>query len=83
MTGARGEDRVMDGVVSGNEIRFTVVYSVGGQSIEVSFGGTVEGDRIEGTGEASFGGRDVSFEWSAERTSDEPDPGMDVRGGTR
>ena len=44
-----GTAEFSDGVVSGNEISFDVTISFGGQDIDLSFSGTVEGDTITGT----------------------------------
>jgi len=38
-----------EGIISGNEISFDVTLSIGGQDIELSFSGTVEGDTMSGT----------------------------------
>lgn len=59
-----GEARVQDGLVSGNDVSFTVVFSAGGETIEVDMTGTVEGDRGSGSGESPDG----SFTWTAKRT---------------
>lgn len=51
----RGEQRVTDGWVSGNQFSITVSASMPGRTVEIIYTGTVEGDSIEGT--ASIGGR--------------------------
>ncbi len=45
----------MRGRVSGNNISFTINISAGGQQIELTAEGTVEGDRMSGSGESPFG----------------------------
>ncbi len=45
----------MRGRVSGNNISFTMSINAGGQQIELSAEGTVEGDRMSGSGESPFG----------------------------
>lgn len=53
--GERGEQRITDGWVSGNEFRIFVTASMGpGRQVEIVYEGTVEGNQIEGS--ASFGG---------------------------
>ncbi len=64
MTTPFGEAEVRDGLVSGNDVSFTVVFAVGGESMEVEMTGTVEGDRGSGSGESPDG----SFTWTAKRT---------------
>ena len=56
----------MRGRVSGASMNFTITISFGGQSIELSGRGSVEGDRISGNGESQFG----AFTMTGER-----DPG--------
>lgn len=63
--GQFGESRVVDGVVSGNEISFTNLFSLGGRESEIDYEGTVEGDSASGTGQGSPAG---SFTWTATRT---------------
>lgn len=60
-----GEAQVREGVVSGNSVTLTLIYEVGDQRIPVELTGTVEGDRITGTGETPQG----SLTWTADRTS--------------
>lgn len=57
-----GEARIRNGSVSGNRITFTLVLS-GPQSMEARARGTVEGDRISGTGSGEMG----SFTFTATR----------------
>lgn len=71
MTTPFGEARVRDGVVSGNEISFTIVIEAG-EPMEVTAEGTVEGDEASGSGDAPDG----SFTWTATRTSG-PGEGID------
>lgn len=63
-----GEMDVESGVVSGEEFSFTLTVSAGGEEMELSFTGTVEGQEISGTGSGPFG----SFTWEAERTGGGP-----------
>ncbi len=60
-----GEGEIQDGLVSGNDVSFSIVFAAGGESMEVEVTGTVEGDRASGSGEAPDG----SFTWTARRTS--------------
>lgn len=60
-----GEARIREGVVSGNSLTLTLIYEVGEERIPVELTGTVEGDRISGTGETPQG----SLTWTADRTS--------------
>ncbi len=60
-----GEATVKDGVVSGNDVNFTVVVGAGDAGMTVELEGKVEGDEASGTGEAPDG----SFTWTAKRTS--------------
>ena len=54
--GERGEQRIVDGWVSGNEFSITVTGSMApGREVEILYTGTVEGDSIEGN--ASVEGR--------------------------
>ena len=63
-----GEMDVADGVVSGDTFSFTLSVTAGGQEMELSLSGTVEGDSMSGTGSGPFG----SFTWEAERTGGGP-----------
>jgi hypothetical protein len=65
MTTPFGEAEVQDGLVSGNDVSFTIVISAGGETIEVEMTGTVEGDRGSGSGDSPDG----SFTWTAKRAS--------------
>jgi hypothetical protein len=65
MTTPFGEAEVQDGIVSGNDVSFTLVFAAGGESMEIEITGTVEGDRGSGSGESPDG----SFTWTARRTS--------------
>ena len=53
----------MEGTVEGSEIRFTVRYTGGGESLTVPFHGTIEGDKMTG----KFQAGEVAGSWSAER----------------
>ncbi|MEE8116966.1 MAG: hypothetical protein V3T28_07660 [Gemmatimonadales bacterium] len=52
------------GKVSGNDISFTLSINAGGQQFELSAEGTVEADRMSGSGESPFG----SFTFSGRKT---------------
>lgn len=54
-----------DGTVSGSSLDLTLSASAGGETIEITLGGTVEGEEASGTGSGPFG----SFTWEATRTS--------------
>lgn len=58
---------VEDGLVSGSDVSFTLVFEAGGQTLEVSLSGSVEGDTMSGTGSGppEMG----SFTWEASRTA--------------
>lgn len=63
-----GEMDVERGVVSAEEFSFTLTVTAGGEEMELSFTGTVEGEEISGTGSGPFG----SFTWEAKRTGGGP-----------
>ncbi len=48
------------GRVSGSKFTFTITISFGGQSMELSGDGTVEGDRLTGSGDGPFGAFSLS-----------------------
>ncbi|MGD2154293.1 MAG: hypothetical protein PVG79_13565, partial [Gemmatimonadales bacterium] len=60
-----GEAEVQDGLVSGNDVSFTIALSAGGETMTIEATGTVEGDRGSGSGESPDG----SFTWTARRSS--------------
>ncbi len=68
-----GTLEVTGGTVAGREIDFTALLEAGGQSAELSFSGTVEGDEMSGSG--SGPPQMGSFTWEAERSG--PDAGGD------
>jgi hypothetical protein len=73
MTSAEaGEAEVAGGTVSGSELTFTLVFSMGTESMELSAKATVEGDTMSGSGSGQMG----SFTFRATR-----DPGTE--GGAR
>lgn len=72
-----GELQVEEGVVSGTDVSFTITVDAGGQTMQLTFNGTVEGDTISGTGSAPFG----SFTWEGEKTG--PGTAAGSRGGRR
>lgn len=65
-----GEVRITNGTVSGTDVTFTISVSMGGESMEFSVEGTVEGDTASGSGSGAMG----EFTWTATRT-----PGSEVR----
>jgi hypothetical protein len=67
-----GTARIEDGSVSGGDITFTLVFSMGGETMEFEVSGTAEGDEASGRGSGAMG----SFTWNARRTST---PGAEVR----
>ena len=64
MTSDFGESKIKDGVVSGNDMTFTLVFSMGGESMDLEFTGTVEGDQASGSSDGPFG----SISWTAKRS---------------
>lgn len=60
-----GTMRIIDGAVAGSEVRFTVVVEMGGQSMEVHFTATIEGDEMRGSGSGPMG----TFSFTARRAS--------------
>lgn len=62
-----GTLEVTGGTVSGREISFTAVLDAGGQTAELSFSGTVEGDEMSGSG--SGPPQMGSFSWEASRST--------------
>ena len=62
-----GTLEVTGGTVSGREISFTAVFDAGGQTAELSFSGTVEGDEMSGSG--SGPPQMGSFTWEAGRST--------------
>lgn len=62
-----GAARVQDGVVSGDQISFTVLFDIGGQRTESSYTGTVEGDRASGRASGPQG----AATWTARRAPGE------------
>lgn len=67
-----GESPVVDGVVSGNDVSFTVEVDAGGQTLRLSFSGTASEDEMSGSG--SGPPQMGSFSWEADRTGG-PDGG--------
>ncbi|MBI2956463.1 MAG: amidohydrolase family protein [Acidobacteria bacterium] len=49
ITGPRGEASISSGWVSGNKFSFTVRFSVGPRTLEATYSGTVEGDKMTGS----------------------------------
>jgi hypothetical protein len=58
-----GEARVTGGVVSGNALTFTLVFSMGTDSMEVDSRATVNGEEMTGSGSGAMG----SFTFTASR----------------
>jgi imidazolonepropionase-like amidohydrolase len=58
-----GEAQVTGGSVSGNRLQFTLVFSMGPESMEVSVRATVEGETMNGNGSGEMG----SFSFNASR----------------
>ncbi len=65
-SGQFGTLDVEDGLVSGTDVSFTIVVDAGGETLELSFTGTVEDDTMSGSGSGppEMG----SFSWEASRT---------------
>lgn len=65
-SGQFGTLDVEDGLVSGTDVSFTIVFDAGGETLELSFTGTVEDDAMSGSGSGppEMG----SFSWEASRT---------------
>jgi len=61
-----GEAEVVDGVVSGSDVSFTLLLGAGGQSFEMSLSGSAEGDEMSGSG--SGPPQMGSFTWEASRS---------------
>lgn len=60
----RGEQEITEGWVSGDQFSFVAMMSMGGRTMEITYTGTLEGDRLNGT--VSFGGR-FSTDFEGER----------------
>lgn len=65
LEGEFGTLDVDDGLVSGEEVSFSVTADVEGEAMEVTFTGTVSGDRMNGSGSGPPG--IGAFTWTAER----------------
>ncbi len=65
LEGEFGTLDVDDGRVSGEEVSFSVTADIGGEAMEVTFSGTVSGDRMSGSGSGPPG--IGAFTWTAER----------------
>jgi len=63
-SGEMGEARIEGGVVSGNTLTFTIVYSMGAESVDIQSRATVTGDRMSGSGSGPMG----SFTFTGNRT---------------
>jgi imidazolonepropionase-like amidohydrolase len=57
--GSMGTVSISDGWVSGNKFSFTISLAIGGNPMDVTFSGTLEGEQMKGT--ASGGGISVDF----------------------
>ncbi len=62
--GEIGEAQIEDGTVSGNSLTFTIVFSMGTESMEIETSATVTGDRMSGSGSGAMG----SFTFTATRS---------------
>jgi hypothetical protein len=62
-----GSVPIQNGAVEGNKISFTVVFSRGGRSFEMTYSGTVEGDTAKGTYQTRRG----EVEWTATRVNEQ------------
>jgi hypothetical protein len=60
-----GRMTIQDGTVSGNSVSFIGIMEMGGQSLEIEFSGTAQGDGASGSGSGPFG----SLSWTATRKS--------------
>ena len=58
-----GESQIENGSVSGNALTFTIVFSMGADSLEMDSSATVTGDRMTGSGSSPMG----SFTFTATR----------------
>lgn len=57
MTGGEmGDALVKDGLVSGDKLTFTLVFSMGTETLEMISSATAEGDRVTGSGSSAMGG---------------------------
>lgn len=65
LEGQFGTLDVDDGLVSGEEVSFSVTADIGGEAMEVTFSGTVSGDRMSGSGSGPPGIGAIT--WTAER----------------
>lgn len=73
MSNQFGRSRVVNGVVSGNEVSFTVEVDAGGETLRLSFSGTASGGEMSGSGS---GPPEVgSFTWEATRQGGGPGGG--------
>jgi imidazolonepropionase-like amidohydrolase len=59
-----GTRTITSGSVSGNDVRFSITFQAGDQSVAVTYTGTVEGDEITGEVATEFG----NGTWKATRT---------------
>ncbi len=57
MTGGEmGDAQVKDGSISGDSVDFTLVFSMGTETLEMASSATVDGDQMTGTGSSNMGG---------------------------
>jgi len=63
MSGEMGDSQIENGSVSGNSLSFTIVFSMGTESMEIDSSATVTGDRMTGSGSSPMG----SFTFNATR----------------
>jgi hypothetical protein len=62
--GEMGEAQIEAGTVSGNSLSFTIVFSMGTESMEIDSSATVTGDEMTGSGSGAMG----SFTFTATRS---------------
>jgi len=62
-SGDMGDSQIENGSVSGNSLSFTIVFSMGTESMEIESSATVTGDRMTGSGSGPMG----SFTFNATR----------------
>lgn len=59
----RGDQEITNGSVEGNKVTFTLVMTMGENTVEMTYTGTVEGDTITGTMQTPRG----EVPWTAKR----------------
>jgi hypothetical protein len=64
ISGRRGEAKIQDGKIDGNNVTFNVVRNFNGQDFKIDYKGKIEGDELKLT--VTFGG-DRTFDMVAKR----------------